>query len=49
MSVEFYSNGCVLLQFGISDEDAHESAKKILLRMGEYFQIQVNTCTLYIL
>ena len=31
-----------VLQFGITDQKAHESAKKILLKMGEYFQIQVN-------
>lgn len=33
---------CCWLQHGITDEKIHESAKKILLKMGEYFQIQVS-------
>ncbi len=34
-----------LLQAEISDEEAHLNAKTILLKMGEYFQIQVCICT----
>ena len=28
-------------QVGVEDEESHNSAKSILLRIGEYFQIQV--------
>jgi len=32
-----------VVQSGISDSESHSNALKILLQMGEYFQIQVTT------
>ena len=48
VEVGSYAIGFFVLQFGITDQKAHESAKKILLKMGEYFQIQVNMIQFYV-
>ena len=35
------STSCCISQAGIKDAQTHENAKDILLKMGEFFQIQV--------
>ena len=32
---------CAMYMAGIADEDSHTRAKAILLKMGEFFQVQV--------
>ena len=36
------SNVCTLLQAGVNDKVSHELAGKVLIEMGEFFQIQVS-------
>ena len=35
-------NICTLLQAGVNDKVSHDLAGKILIEMGEFFQIQVS-------
>ena len=41
------SNNCTLLQAGVNDKVSHEMAEKILIEMGEFFQIQVSHLKLH--
>ena len=41
------SNNCTPLQAGVNDKVSHEMAEKILIEMGEFFQIQVSHLKLH--